>query len=149
MNKTELIKCTTCGEEFDPSHLPLVFLHEHNEDINPSSVIGIKGKQVTVTAEEWLKKKLQRQFLKDCHVNPYDLPQLMESYAEQVAKDAFLKGRDTFTTGLAKRNQDEIDFNKYWKSVTNKPNKEILNPKIEDEWFEPRKDGLNPNPNNQ
>ena len=40
------MKCRICGEEFDPAHLTLVMLHEHNEDINPSKFIGIKGKQV-------------------------------------------------------------------------------------------------------
>ena len=40
------MKCNTCGEEFDPGHLALVFLHEHNDDINPSLAIGIKGKEI-------------------------------------------------------------------------------------------------------
>ena len=44
--KTETIKCAICGEEFDPSDLPLVFLHEHDDNINPSIAIGIKGKRI-------------------------------------------------------------------------------------------------------
>ncbi len=40
------MKCAICGEEFDPTHLALVFLHEHRSDLNPSSVIGIKGKPI-------------------------------------------------------------------------------------------------------
>ncbi len=40
------MKCNICGEEFDPAHLSLVMLHEHNENINPSLAIGIKGKKI-------------------------------------------------------------------------------------------------------
>ena len=44
--KTKLMKCNICGEKFDPAHLALVFLHEHNDEINPSKAIGIKGKRI-------------------------------------------------------------------------------------------------------
>ena len=40
------MKCKICGEEIDQAELALVFLHEHNEDLNPSIAIGIKGKEV-------------------------------------------------------------------------------------------------------
>ena len=40
------MKCNTCGESFNPANLSEVFLHEHNDEINPSKVIGIKGKKI-------------------------------------------------------------------------------------------------------
>ncbi len=39
------MKCRICGKKFDPADLALVFLHEHDNEINPSKAIGIKGKQ--------------------------------------------------------------------------------------------------------
>ena len=41
------MKCKICGEEFDPSELALVFLHMHDDNINPSRAMGIKGKKIT------------------------------------------------------------------------------------------------------
>jgi len=46
------MKCRICGEEFDPADLALVFLHEHDNEINPSMAIGIKGKQIKKSNQE-------------------------------------------------------------------------------------------------
>ncbi len=44
--KTKVMKCKICGEEFDPTHLALVALHRHDENIDPSKFIGIKGRKM-------------------------------------------------------------------------------------------------------
>ena len=41
------MKCKTCGEEFDPTHFALVVLHQHNDNLDPSKFIGIKGKRIS------------------------------------------------------------------------------------------------------
>jgi hypothetical protein len=41
-----MMKCNTCGQEFDPGNLTSVMIHEHNEDINPALAIGIKGERM-------------------------------------------------------------------------------------------------------
>jgi len=56
--KTELIKCTICGEEFDPSNLSTVFLHEHRDDLNPSIAIGIKGVKIKTAQEFYEQERL-------------------------------------------------------------------------------------------
>ena len=38
------MKCKICGAEIDRAELALVFLHEHNESLDPSIAIGLKGK---------------------------------------------------------------------------------------------------------
>ncbi len=40
------MKCKICGAEIDRAELALVFLHEHNEDLDPSTAVGIKGKEI-------------------------------------------------------------------------------------------------------
>ena len=40
-----------------------------------------------MTAEEWIKEKLQKQFLKDCHINPYDAPVILQQYADEVSRE--------------------------------------------------------------
>jgi hypothetical protein len=44
-------------------------------------------------AEEWIKTKLGKQFLKDCYVNPYDLPSILEQYAQQTAEAAWVAAK--------------------------------------------------------
>ena len=40
------MKCKVCGAEIDRAELALVFLHEHNESLDPSIAIGLKGEKV-------------------------------------------------------------------------------------------------------
>ncbi len=48
------MKCKVCGAEIDRAELALVFLHEHNEDLDPSIAIGLKGKQLPVMYDHFL-----------------------------------------------------------------------------------------------
>ncbi len=76
---------------------------------------------------------------------------LVLKYASEIAKDAFFQGVAAQMVHEEQRATRSVkdEFDEYWKSVTNKTNKEILDFEIDDEWFEPRKDGLNPYPDTE
>jgi hypothetical protein len=59
------------------------------------------------TAEEWIKSKLSKQYIKDCHVNPYDLPKILEEYASSQPPAMSEEIRDQIIWDLVKPRMDK------------------------------------------
>lgn len=83
------MKCNVCGEEFDPGNLSEVFKHEHNDNLDPESVKGIRGVEVKSSNDWWHDHELFP-IMRIQDPDGWDRSDLHNSfYEETVSKEEF------------------------------------------------------------
>lgn len=95
------MKCDICNEEFDPANLSSVLFHQHDDGIDPSGALGIKGRMVEKAFPEsanvncirynYENKIMQVEFKNFKKYNYFDVPiEIWNEATESISIGSFM-----------------------------------------------------------